>query len=80
LRPGLRFPITAPRGFPVLFDRIHHTNTNGERAERTAQAVRYKLGAGGGPAVGQQLVELLNRALPDPREHVLEPGERVHLR
>jgi hypothetical protein len=39
-----------------------------------------QLGAGRGPAVRQQVIELLDRALSDPREHVLEPGERVHLR
>jgi len=39
----------------------------------------HQLGAGRGPAVGQQVIKLPNRALPNAREHVLEPGERVHL-
>ena len=39
-----------------------------------------ELGAGGGPAVRQQVIELLDRTLSYPREHVLEPGERVHVR
>ena len=34
---------------------------------------------GSGPAVGQQLIELLHRALADANEHVLEPGERIYL-
>lgn len=34
-----------------------------------------ELGAGGRPVVGEQIVELLDRALPDAREHIVEPCE-----
>jgi hypothetical protein len=38
-----------------------------------------QLSAAGGPAVGQDFVELLNRARPDAREHIFEPRKRIDL-
>ena len=37
-----------------------------------------RLESGGGPAVREQFVELLDGVRSDPGEHVLKPGEWVH--
>src|ERR1700676_2240418 len=55
-------------------------NTSDRRTdEGTGNPKERRLSAGSGPAVRQQLIELLNRALSDASKHVLEPGERIYL-
>src|SRR5580658_8279455 len=42
------------------------------------KSLKVSLRAGGGPAMRQQFVELLDRVRSDAGEHVAEPGEWVH--
>src|SRR5437016_7060586 len=53
-------------------------NTSG--GPSAGEPKRASLRADFSPTVRQQRVELLNRALSDAREYILEPGEWVHLR
>ena len=52
----------------------------GRGDQGTGQPRSDQLRASPGPAVWQQVIELLDRAFSDACEHVLEPGEWVHLR
>ena len=49
-------------------------------AARADKGIRMRLRASRSPAVWQQLVELLQGGLSDAREHIVEPGKRVHFR
>ncbi len=51
-------------------------NTREARSRRVGE--QDGLGAGSGPVVGEQIIELLEGALRDAREDVLESGERLH--
>ena len=77
--PPLSLPMVSV--VPVFTDEcIHHMNTNSGRPKELVSRASDPLRVCRSPAVRQQFIELLNRALPDAREHILEPGERVHLR
>ena len=56
---------------------IHHINTH-QGAVINSKPISERLRPGGSPAVRQQLIELLNRALTDAGEDVLQPGEGIN--